>query len=93
MNTLKEYVINRLVNIGMHEPEAEMLFNDFIKDPNMSFLEDKWVMEFLTMPESTMDLVLLSLNKFAVDWVIKFQPTAPYRETLEYTTGITRSNE
>ena len=88
---LREYVVNYLVELEMHEPEAEMLFNDFVKDSNMSFLEDKWVIEFLTMPEATMDLVKTYLNKFAADWVIKFQPTAPYRKALEDAAGIERN--
>ena len=81
--SLKEYVVNYLVALGMHEPEAQMLHKDFVNSPDNRIIEIIWMSDLVDAPESTKNEVICHLNVFAADWCIKFQPCAPYRQALE----------
>jgi len=82
-DTLKQKCLAYLVSNGMFDNDAEKVFELFIQQDSQESMKSRWNEDAANYPPSILNLSLMSLKRFALEWINENQPLAWYKAMFE----------
>ncbi len=83
-STLKQQCLSYLVSNGMSDNEAENLFNLFIDKDFNEAMKNRWDEPSENYPPVILKISLISLRRFAFEWISENNPMAWYKSMFQY---------